>query len=509
MRLIKKLPILVLLISFIVRISLNLITPSPFYEFDEIIVTHISRQESKNLLDSVAAEPHPPGFYFILKLVPTQNVQLLKILALIVSFVLIFLVVVFAYRKNLIERYKLTWGLSFFFSSFTFVNITSRIKQDLITFPILVFIFFTALYLTKEGKKRNNSVLVIITQLFCIFLMFFGYVAFFQALLIVFFITFFINKEKLPKYLFSLPLIFLISFLLLFGFNQFGVVSNRFIWVDDFNNSFLNSLVVHLTGTSFINGWPDAAVIFFLTLIFISLVKPPKGLKKMVSPLFVVAICLTVFSYLARLFVRLRYVAFLYLILSILVGWGIEAVKSENYIKKTRIIYLFLLLFLFSNIIFNWLGEIQRSKQQIFINSQLNKFAKEKKVGLLTEHPTASLVYKLGNNLSENVVALNIFFPDLFKKARIDRNTLEVEGFYTHLDEGQVKSQLAKTKLNDFYYFLGLRFFPIDQKGESTYYDPERSVFKVLNGSCGVTRVVNANPFSLLFVFQDCDFGVI
>lgn len=187
-----------LFISFIIKLIFYLQNKAT-YSFDELILTTISQQPLSLLFDTILSDPHPPGIYLFLKLFPVKNIAATKILITCLSYTLFSVAILIATAKGYIKKFSLSLGLIAFFSSFTFWLITSEVKQDAITFPLVLVGIVFLISLFKERKTKIIDLIGITTTLSVVCC--FGYINY--GLLLGLFslwpLSFMIRKKPLPK----------------------------------------------------------------------------------------------------------------------------------------------------------------------------------------------------------------------------------------------------------------------------------------------------------------------
>ncbi len=118
-------PIFVLILSFSIKITLYKVFGTEYW-YDEIITTEIGKQSLPVLLDTIKAEPHPPGFYIFLKIFPVENMSKTRFLLVSLSYLLISLITIWGYKVQVLTKYKLSWGLALFFFLYLFGTFRSH-----------------------------------------------------------------------------------------------------------------------------------------------------------------------------------------------------------------------------------------------------------------------------------------------------------------------------------------------------------------------------------------------
>ncbi|MFV1917080.1 MAG: hypothetical protein ACC618_01130 [Patescibacteria group bacterium] len=486
------LPLAVLIIGVVVRIATVYLVDAS-YLYDEIIVTRVSRQEISQLLETIRFEPHPPGFYLFLKLLPVFETKITKIIITLINFSLTLLGLTYAYKRGIIRKYNISAGLALFLASFSFFSLSAIVKQDSLSFPILLLFIFVLLSAVVQKKKAVVKELFF-ANILTVVLLLLGYIYYLQALFLLFFLTVYLRKERLSKYFFAAQLAILSIYLLVFGFEQIANNFSRFTWINDNTLSFMDTLSGNVIGLSnhFI---ADVHLLTFIGLIAVAVIKYSRGKKKdMILVVAGLAAVLTVLGY-AGLFARGRYVVFLLFLLSILAGWGLTAIKFRGKIVQS-LIYLVILLPAF--ITFPTSIAAREQVNQEF-RAQIIKYSKYKRTGFLTEHPIFPYIFNLDNKI-ENVVPVNVFFPKMFEnRSSLDSEVVQLDGYYRQVNVAEIKSLLSKNKLTEYIYLLDY------QEGRG-YYDPERLVLKALQESCKVEDIKAVLYKSVLFKFNECVF---
>src|SRR3989344_8893322 len=126
------LPFVILLSLFAVRLISNL-KETVHFGYDEAVVYEISKLSVSELIDTVQAEPHPPGFYLLVKTLAGFGKNNLRLLLTSFGTFLTFASLVIAHKNNLLEKYKFTLGISLFLGTSGFISVLSTLKQDIIS----------------------------------------------------------------------------------------------------------------------------------------------------------------------------------------------------------------------------------------------------------------------------------------------------------------------------------------------------------------------------------------
>lgn len=143
---------LIIITIMVAIFRIGMLIKFPCYDYDETIITSISRQPLEMLIDTVKAEPHPPTFYIFLKVFNTENIIVTKIFTTIIALSLTIISFYVGEKKNLWEKHKLYPALLLITLSTGYLYSISRVKQDFITIPLTI-LFFTIYLLYRREKE--------------------------------------------------------------------------------------------------------------------------------------------------------------------------------------------------------------------------------------------------------------------------------------------------------------------------------------------------------------------
>jgi len=491
----NNLPFLVLFTGFLGRLLVIYVVKENYW-YDEIIVTQISTQSIKLLLDTIKAEPHPPGYYLLLKMITALDPIIVKLLTTTASFLISLLALLYARSKKIISHFNLSLGLAWFFASFSFFSISKDVKHDSITFPVFLLFIFLILCLIKE-KKNFKAKEIVISHALVLFMLFFGYIYYLQSLVILLIVSIYYTKKRLPKYLLIFQIVTLAVYIKLFAFDQIVINVGRFSWFGENYNSLLISITQHLTGITIANFWTDFQLILFFGSITLVLFQKPKFVNLFLhNTLLLITILIIIVTYSVGLFSRVRYVSFLFLLLSVLAGWGIYSFKR----KYKLLYYYFTALFIVYPLIHSY-NAIRLSKIKNTTYSEEILASSDNNIGYLEDHPLAPYITKLSiKQHDKRLVPISITNPELFKdKNAIDRSILALDGYYKNTTTDDLKKLFKKQNINDYVYILKFQ-------QRQSYYDPKRLVLQTLNDSCKKDYIKPLSYDSILFVFKDCVF---
>lgn len=261
-KIIYYLPIFILIISLATKITLYLYFGTEYW-LDENIVSIISKQNLPLLFETVKAEPHPPGFYIFLKLFAVDEVFPTRLALVFISYFLSLLALIWGYKNNVVSEYKLSWGMSLFISSYTFLELTAHIKQEILSFPILLLFFLVTLKAIKPEEKPNTGSIFLL-NLLTLLILSLGYLYYLVAILTLISITLKFRKSLLSRFLLATQLIIFTSYFVLFAREQLLLNATRFSWHNQNYNSFWRALSIHLIGYSFNGVFSDVLVLIFI-----------------------------------------------------------------------------------------------------------------------------------------------------------------------------------------------------------------------------------------------------
>jgi hypothetical protein len=376
------------------------------------------------------------------------------------------------------------------------MDILSNVKQDFLSFPLLILLFLIALRTAQEKypKKENFIAIHAILAL----LLFIGYIAYFQGLLVVSVLTVYFYKRKDLKYLLILQSVIVVYYIIIFGAKQLVNNLTRFTWLKDCSSSFVSSVSKFMFGVKDVNFATDITFIIFVAFLVwgiasISLLKK----KHVAYGMLVVASFIITLAFISRSFVMTRYVAFLYLILSIFWGWGVEVFINKY--KKFNLLFSFIILFLIFNLALSSKRIIFAASGTESLNNTLQENTGGEKTGFIVDHPTEAFIYKVENKLVDEIVPFNVFSPNLTEKDFMNQEALMEDGKYIAINLDEVSSRFKKKGLKRYLYLFSFR-------NEGVYFDPDHLVLKVLTESCDNKVLTFPNNVSILYLFKDCNF---
>ena len=265
MRFNSYLPFIILLVFFFVNLFVSINNPTHF-EYDESVVYEISKLPVSDLIDTVQAEPHPFGFYILVKVLAGFGKNNLRLLLTFLGTLLTFASLVIAHKNNLLGKYKFTLGISLFLGTSGFMGILATLKQDVVSFPLLLIVFFLALSVILN--KRLSVPALICIHLSVTLVLAFGYIAYLEAMLLLLIFTLYFKEKPLTKLLSGFQILIFSIYLIFYGGNQLILNLQRFVWLGEFQNSFIKSTSNFLVGLDPSYVWTDIVLFIFFIFIF-------------------------------------------------------------------------------------------------------------------------------------------------------------------------------------------------------------------------------------------------
>lgn len=276
------LPIIVLIIVTISKITYLTQTPS-IYNFDEYIVTEISKLPFNNILTTILSEPHPPFFYIFLKFLPIENIVLSRICLNLISSCLLLVSFIYAYKNKLFKKIYITIPTVFILCSIAYFELSSNLKVPSIAFPILILHMYV---IVAKLDKSNNKILkwnpfnkpevIFCLNITCltILLNFISYIYFVYSIIIAF--LYFLLKPSKGGiyYLIFIGWTFLL-YLYSYGFDQYLTNHDRFGWIKYYSSNFFTGFSVAFYNYYGLD-WIFEAIFLITLIIFILKIKKSK-----------------------------------------------------------------------------------------------------------------------------------------------------------------------------------------------------------------------------------------
>src|SRR3989338_5312569 len=330
MKLTMKTPVFVLVVTSFIRVFLLIIASFPYW-YDELIFISFSKQPLVQLLDTLSSEPHPPGFFLLLKLLPVENVLVTRLLMLGISYALFGIGVMYAYKTRLIERAKLTWGLTLFFTSYSFYSATMYVRDRSISIPLAFIGLMIVLNILDAPKKYARVKHVAGLGIIGVLLLFLSYDIFLFYLLAIILLTLYIRNRSLIILNGCIGIVGLL-YSAMYGIGQIGGNAGRSIWFSYVYNSLWHAFYKHVAGVLPFQFMTDAAVGIYSILMGYAMFKWREVNRSVGIGVGVFLILSIGIAYPTNLFSRAHYVTILFLPVCIIAGWGLEQVK-RNQIK--------------------------------------------------------------------------------------------------------------------------------------------------------------------------------
>lgn len=480
---------------------------SLFYNFDEYVVTLVGLQKFPLFFNTLLSEPHPPGFYLIIKffsLVFPPPV-LLKVALKLTSAILLSLSLSYFYiNKKIFAKLQLEWGVVFILLSNSLLIIMSNLKQDLITVPIFFLIFFIALteVVTQNfSLKREVSLVILATLLF-----FTGYLNYFfafswiTACQLTNWPT--LKKNWKPKLMLWLThLLVLITYIGIFGFHQWQINQTRFDWVSHQSNSLINTFSLHISGLAPGETLADACFISISTFILYALYKRNALLsnkdaifKKVFLLICALSCILIAVCYYAEFFSQTRYPFPLFLILSVLAGWGATLIN-----KKIILLAILISLFGIKTAVYARSNVLLQSGFSAMIEN-IKTHAQVKKYGFVSSSTSGALYIKLQFfRDNPNIIAINPSYPRLYDVDTFGKDQL----LYINVVLDQ-----PDEKVHQIFQEYGLENIMYLNFNDQTFHDPKEQVVNVLTRSCELDSLEAITGTNLrIYYFSQCDFS--
>ncbi len=496
MKLSLKYAHLFVLIFFFYTRTLFLLIYDVVYTYDEIVVTEISRQPTPLLFKTIVSEPHPPGFYLILKPFSELPDKTLKIIISFINFFISLLALLYFQNSKLFKKYNLALGLSFLFVSFNFLNISTTIKQDSISAPLFLLFLASILHLL-ENQYKNNLKHLMAANFITLSLLFFSYILYSHSIFLLTITTLFYKKKKFAAILLIAQIFILAFYFRIWLMEQILTNLNRFDWFSENYNSLFNSFSNHLIGFDSQLHFSEVILLAAFGLLFYFSIKTINSLPK-IDLRFIVLILiilLTLLNYVVESYVRPRYSFGLYTLISFAMGYSLGDLIKKN--KSFLILFLpFLTFGLFGfytnqvhkNLEIGKIIEIYKELSGKSIHGVIDQNGGLFSQAILTK-------YKIGN-----IVPINIYYPNLYaNKTSIDFELLLKEGkkpFQLNLQSA--KNLISKNQLNNFIYSL-------DNTYNKRFASNDIVLLDLLQRSCQKSKTYKTYT-TIFFVYHTCNF---
>ncbi len=463
------------------------------YWLDEIIQTQISKQNISEILETTVSEPHPPGFYFLLKILPVENRIVTRLWIVTAGGLMTLAVMWWGYYSGVIAKYRLATGLAIFFSTYLFLELTSNIKQETIGFPICLLLLFMALRL-RETKGKSGwlmpAAFVVQTLLLLI-----GYVNYFWSLILTAGLWLKFKSRKTVKLYLGGQIIIMGIYYLIFGRFQLAANSGRFSWTNDYLNSLWGVINKSITSQSLGVWYDDMIVFLFCGLVYIGWkqirIRNLREVMRIWSGIILITLPI---MYTAHFFVTTRYFATPFLWLCMVAGWGLEHLSRKvNFVPLVTIpvvLIMSVLIFKTSHSGFN----------ATELAAILLKNSVTGETGFLQDHPLLPFLMKLEYKL-DKIEPVNVYFPQIFLgEEKINNRLLRLEGKVYEINKEKIKFNLGSTNLHKWVYAVG-----IGERG--SYYDNKRLVLAVLDENCRTRQSTTISYRQLILMYDQCRFN--
>jgi len=475
---------LIMLLNIVVVIKLE----KPRYGYDEIIVTEISNQPMPKLLDTIKAEPHPPGFYLLLKLLPTNDPIKTRIGIASIGTCLMLLAILVGKKLDVLKKYNLNVGILLLMISPFWIQHMTTIKQEAITIPFMLLNF---IFLIKYFEKKQFKYLLSAHVTFLV-LFLFGYINALACFVCLCLVTLH-KKSKKELYTLLIVVLFLNIYLLLGGYEQFKENLTRFGWQKNQYASLLALLKVSVGGN--LPGIKSLHLSDFLVMgSIILLYMRVKTLDKnnvVEKKALKFSILYLLFGIYVTGIAKPRYISGIVIILFLLIGQEITKIKIKNKVIPIAFLSVYML---------NGTGHfIWYTKNIQSYEIQTNKveaISESKKLGLISNHPLDALVRKKYYIKAPRITPINPFEP--YNSLEITRENLSRDGHFEDKTTKEIVENLKSSGFEDFVY--------IETGFTENYHDSNGKVMEVLNKQC-LEKDLGEWKKHYLILFEKCKFN--
>lgn len=486
--------------SVVIRMVLLLIFP-PLYSYDEIIFISFSKQPFPLLLETLMAEPHPPGFFLLLKLLPVEHILVTRLIMVFISFSIVGIGLLYGYKTKIMQKANLTWGIALFLTSYSFYASTMYVRDKSISFPISFVGIIMMLHVLEKGRKKltilDSMGLGIVGVL--LLLLSYDVFLFFMIALIMFSVC--IRKKELFSAVGAITIITGV-YMWIYGIRQFAGNTDRSIWFSYVYNSVFHSFYKHIAGVLPFSFITDVSFFIYILLIGIFFSKTAGEQKKptvVVIGVCILTACWGVVSFGLHLFPRPHYVALLYLLVSIIAGWGMIRIAHK---KLQYALFVILAIVGFSA----YMLDIQRTRT-LYTNLPRiigDSIEGEKEpYGLLSTAPLMPYVLKIEYFPEEKrLIPLQIMTE---KHLGADSITVDHLSADTVFDSGVLTADKISRRLGVF----GLQNIMYYSSPFTNTYavDYSQATLLVLAASCEERGVQKITDTQYLYTFRNCLFS--
>lgn len=493
------LPVWILLFNLIFHLLITINIAS--LNYDEFILLSISKQPTHEFFNTIQAEPHPLGFYLLLRLFQLTHFSTSQIRIILTAFfhsVLLF-TTIFAYKSKLIEKFNAKLGLSLVFTSFVIFQVGIQVKQDVVSFP-LFFVFFVSSFCLAFLKTRHPQVLKSVSFFSVTLLLFFSYIyLLFSSITILLFLVFAMKKKAANGTFFFCTLIVL-TISSLFYFYAYGhyqiennyLQKNRFLWTQTVPNSFIAGIPGSIAGAQLDGPIGDAFTIIFIVLFFTAIKQNRKSSEtahRWVLAAFLIFLLTTSFS---RLFVQDRYSVPVFMVFMFICG-SVVGIK----LRQSLIWILLFVLYIRSATVILSASDNTRSFETLA--RVLSEVSQNQKTGLLSNLPGGGLYLK---------VRFAPKLPQIIPLSTSKNSALIPKPIFNRQYLSESAESIEKTSSDlqaDFRSLQFSQFVLVDSYSSAySFYDPEHRTKSALASMCTKNdELVQFNSVDVV-LFSDC-----
>lgn len=487
-----------LVISLLVRMIVLTVIGVPYW-YDEIIFISFSKQSLPQLLETLMAEPHPPGFFLLLKLFPVENVAVTRLSMLVISYALVGIGLWYGYKTKIIQKANLSWGIALFLVSYSFYSATMYVRDRSISIPLAFCGILILINILDRGKKNIPIAEIGGIGVIGVLLLFLSYDVFGLFMIAVILLSLYIRKREL----------FGISGVIgavagiygwAYGVSQILGNHDRGIWFSYVYNSLFHSFYKHIAGVLPYDLMTDAAFLIYLVLIGFAL-SEVRSLKKQ-HVFWGVAVGVLVWigvSYALHLLPRAHYVAIVYLLVSIIAGWGMERIAHK---KLQYVLFAIVTIVGFGAYMFDTTRVLK--EYATLTRAIAESVTGDTEYGLLSSTPLMPYVMKIEYFPdSDLLLPMQIDTTEHLTSKTITASHLAADTIFNSkvLTLHEIEGRIAVYGVENILYYQ----VPFTH----TYHaDPEDRVLAVLASSCTHTKTVLITETSKLYVFSNCTFDV-
>jgi hypothetical protein len=479
------------LVTFIKVAIIGIIHPV-FYNFDETIITQISKLPLANFFNTVAAEPNPFGFYFLLRYFPVNDIFLSKIILTLLTST-IFLLGLYLERK-VIKDTNLIYGILIFLISYGVIDMLSILKQDSLSIPIFTIAFLESIKILKYEKYSYTS--YIFLNILTIFLLLLSTIHYLEILGIILLITF-SKKSKQIIINFLIPqAITYVIFFFFYGFTEYLLVFERLgkFAITMFPNSAVSSLSQFMLGVQPGNIVNDILIVFILFNIYTFLTFK----NKQITEKFILLITLLFFIIFSgfNLFTEVRYSVSFYLLICLIIGWVLKKYSSEIKRYNTELIISLSLILITLGNLFIWARSLYISElSSKHLQKTINSFSTP--IGFISDNELNTFTYTYQYKLAYNIIP---FIPHL-KTIQSEANIIT----RNYLVPENQNSSVSNNKLEEHFHLLGVDSYLYLMIMNNNVDNAKRIYLPILMSKCSKVETLETWNRMLLLKFTECE----